>query len=195
MRDPGEMLMITVRRGLFASFVTIAAATTAVSSSPAAFGAGIQAFVEIKGQRQGQFKAESTQKDRANKWIDVLAFKAGESTTYDSSSGQASGRRKHDPVCFTKHWGAASPQIFTAVSSNEVLPEVQFDFVRTDGGQSVFETIKLTNAGIIQARQQLGVDGEAPGRTMDPFEEVCFTFQKIEITNVEAHTASQDNWM
>lgn len=186
--------MIRVHKGLF---VSIIAAATTVSSAPAAFGSSVAAFVEIKGQKQGQFRGESLQSSRAAKWMDVLSFKESVSVPVDSASGQATGRRKHDQVCFTKHWGAASPQIFNAVVTNEVLPEVQFEFTKPEanGQGNPFETVKLVNAVITQDRQQLGVEGEAPGHTTEYFEEVCFTYQKIEITNGDAHTTSQDSWM
>jgi type VI protein secretion system component Hcp len=58
----------------------------------------------------------------------------------------------------------------------------------------VFQTIKLTNAQIVEDRQRLGAENEVPGHTPEAFEEICFAYQRIEITNNEAHTVATDTW-
>jgi len=152
-------------------------------------------YVSIKGQKQGPLKGESVNAAR-KQWIDVLAFKSGVIVPTDGATGSPTGRRKHEPVCFTKPWGPASPQLFSSIVSNETLTEVNFEFVKADqsGRETVFQTIKLTNAQIVEDKQRLGAENEAPGHTPETFEEICFTYQRIDITNNEARTVASDSW-
>ena len=88
------------------------------------------------------------------------------------------------------------PQIFEAASTNETLALVEFDFPRTspDGKESVYETIKLTDATISSVKRYIGFPdaGEPP----DPrqLEDVSFSFSKIEITHSDGGTMFIDNW-
>jgi type VI secretion system secreted protein Hcp len=109
-----------------------------------------QAHISIKGKKQGQFKGEGIQDRRKDKWIPVLAIKMGVQSPRDVATGQASGKRQHQPVTITKEWGAASPQLWQALTSNEPLHSVEIQFTRTSGtgAEQVYETIKLTNAVI-----------------------------------------------
>ncbi|HEX8791274.1 MAG TPA: type VI secretion system tube protein TssD [Polyangiaceae bacterium] len=161
----------------------------------AALGA-TQGYVSIKGQKQGQFKGESMVTSRAAKWMDVLAFRSAVSVPMDAASGGVTGKRKHEPMCFTKHWGAATPQLLNSVVNNELLSEVDFEFVKTDaqGKESVFQTVKLLNAVIVDDRERLGSEAEVPGHTQETFEEVCFAYQRAEITNNDGRTTTVDSW-
>src|SRR5215472_464779 len=91
-----------------------------------------QAHVSIKGKKQGQFKGEGIQDKRKDKWIPVLSFAQEVVSPRDLATGQASGKRQWKPVKITKEWGAADPQIFAACVTNEVLPEVVFEFTKTN---------------------------------------------------------------
>jgi type VI secretion system secreted protein Hcp len=96
----------------------------------------------------------------------------------------------------TKEWGAASPQIFQAIATNESLPLVEFEFLRTDprGLETVIETVTLTNATVSGFKQYIGFPdpGEQPSNRQ--LEDVSFTFQKIEITSTEGKTTAVDDW-
>jgi type VI secretion system secreted protein Hcp len=108
------------------------------------------AYVSFKGNKQGQFKGESTQDKRKDKWIAVLSFQMGVQSPRDAGSGLASGKRQHQPVTITKEWGPASPQLWQALTSKETLESVEIQFTKTTGtgAEQVYETIKLTNAVI-----------------------------------------------
>jgi len=170
----------------------VLAASMTVSTSALA---AITGYVSIKGQKQGQFKGESTITSRSKLWIDVLEFKSGVVVPTDPTTGSATGRRKHDPVCFTKVWGPASPQFFSSAVSNETLTEVSFEFVRADvGKEMVFQTIKLTNAQIVEDRQRLSPSTEVGVHGSEVLEDICFDYQRIDITNNDGHTQATDTW-
>ena len=153
-----------------------------------------QAYISIKGTKQGQFKGESTNPQRRIKWIEILGFEFGVSDAYDSSSGQISGRRQHSPITVTKEWGAASPQIFAACATNEVLSEVGIevaDHSQPGGHEKVAPTINLTNAVIVARRPHVGPAARG-GRNLTDLD---FVFQMIRRTAIGSSKASKDSWV
>ncbi|MDQ6887627.1 MAG: type VI secretion system tube protein Hcp [Gemmatimonadota bacterium] len=160
-------------------------------------------YVTIEGTKQGKFKGESV-RDREKDKIAGLAFQYEVTSPRDLASGMASGKRQHKPIVFTKEWGAASPQLFQALTTNEVLKSVLFEFSRTNanGEEYVFQTIKLTNATVSAIKQySAGATAEgaaASKRSADAgrqLEDVSMTFQKIEMENRDGKTAAVDDWM
>ena len=130
------------------------------------------------------------------KWIPCSQFLLLLNAPRDASSGQATGRRQWSPIVVTKEWGAASPQILSAASTNEVLPLVEFEFLRSGptGVEQVFQTVTLTNATISTFKQYIGFPDAGEQSNPHPLEDVSFTFQKIEVTNNEGRTAASDEW-
>ena len=156
----------------------------------------IQIFATVTGAKQGAFKGEATQKGREGK-IPGVGFSYGLAIPRDAASGQATGKRMHRPVVFTKEWGASSPQFYAAAFSNELLSSVLFEFFATaaNGTQIVDHTIKLTNAIIVESDQSL-VLPQSGGPVIDSrdLHVISFTFQKIEITSLTGGTSAADNW-
>jgi type VI secretion system secreted protein Hcp len=116
-----------------------------------------EAYVSIKGTKQGQIKGEGTQGKRKDKWVPILSFHYSVQSPRDVATGLASGKREHKPIVITKEWGAASPQILQALTTNEVLSSVEIEFTKTDRGhETVYQTIKLTNASIVAFGPHVG---------------------------------------
>jgi type VI secretion system secreted protein Hcp len=147
-------------------------------------------YVSIVGRQQGKFQAEG---GRSGK-IEGLAFHYEVTSPRDPATGQASGRRQHSPVTFVKQWGAASPQLLTAAVNNELLNSVLFEFIQMNpnGEEEVFHTIKLTNASVASIKQD--VKGVAGGKDLQDLEEVSFTFQSMEMQNLDGKTMVADSW-
>jgi type VI secretion system Hcp family effector len=93
-----------------------------------------------------------------------------------------------------KTWGAASPQLFQAAVTNEVLDSVLFEFVETtpEGKEAVFQTLKLTNAFVASIKQD--VKSAPGGHELQDLEEVAIVFQSIEMENLNGKTVAVDNW-
>ena len=156
----------------------------------------IEAFVKIKGSKQGQFKGETTVKSAGAGAIPVLRFASNAQAPRDAATGQASGKRQWQPIRITKEWGAASPQLLTALATNEVLPTVAFEFWRTDksGKEELHYKITLQNATI----STIGAFFDRTGPTGAPFgghelEDVEFTFQSITVEDVAGKSTAGDN--
>src|SRR5438270_2420357 len=112
----------------------------------------IQLYVTVDAVKQGKFKGEGIDADKGR--IPGVGLEYEVNAPRDPFSGQASGKRQHKPVVFTKEWGVSSPQFFAALFTNEVLKSVLFEFVNPTGrGDEVDHTIKLTNASISDVRQ------------------------------------------
>lgn len=103
--------------------------------------------------------------------------------------GQASGKRQHGPIVVTKMVGTASPQIFQACTTNEVLKSVVVNLPGGEEGSGY--TIKLSNATVSEVKQYTEV---LNGQAM-VLEDVSFTFQKIEVQDPGTKTMATDDWM
>lgn len=164
---------------------------------------GYMFSVGIKGHNQGVFKGEGPPQSKLKDKILGLSFSYEVKSPRDAATGQASGKRQHSPIKIVKEWGAATPQIFQALTTNEVLPEVTLEFLRTNanGEEYVYYRIKLTNASVSNIRQfstdppEGGSSAKHQGAAgYKQMEEVSFTFQKIELENADAKIATQDDW-
>ena len=155
-------------------------------------------YVSIEGQKQGKFKGESP-RDTHKAKLPGVRFSYECVSPRDANTGQASGKRQHRPVTFTKEWGASSPQIFQALVTNEVLKTVLFEFVHTtpEGTEEVYHTVKLTNATVSGLQQFVGQSEEGSKGELyatRELETVSMTFQKIEIENKVGKTVAMDDW-
>jgi type VI secretion system secreted protein Hcp len=150
----------------------------------------VEIYIAVEGMKQGKFKGESPAKpfkDHSR----VLKFGYGVVSPRDVSTGQASGKRQHKPVVITREPGAASPQFFTALVTNEVLKSVVIQFVRgkvASGVSEVQQTVRLTNASISDFRQYVADNGRW-------LEDVAFIFQQIQIENKPGATMAVDSWV
>jgi len=95
-------------------------------------------------------------------------------------TGQASGKRKHSPIVITKEWGAASPQLFEALTANDLFGTVLVEFVETrrTGAEEVYQTISLTNAIVSGMRMLLAEPPPGEPAENRALEDVSFTFQR-----------------
>lgn len=107
-----------------------------------------QGYVSLTGTIQGKFKGGSP---HHHDGIEVLGFSFSVETPRDLNTGQASGKRQHNPIKIIKEIGAASPQILQACVTNEILQTVSFQFTEAtgDGKETVYPKIDLTNATIV----------------------------------------------
>jgi type VI secretion system secreted protein Hcp len=144
-------------------------------------------YVTANASKQGKLKGESTRQRNEDKQVG-LAFHYSVGSPRDAATGRTSGRRTHQPVSFVKKWGASSPQFFTALTTNESFKFVLFEFVSTNesGEEHVFHTIKLLNALVTEIEQYV-----EPGDT-GPLEKISFTFQQIELENIDGKTTATD---
>ena len=96
-----------------------------------------------------------------------LDFSYAVETPIDSNTGLPAGKRQHKPIVITKAaLGPASPQLFQALVTNEMLKTVMISFVQRDdkGVAVVYYTVRLTTAHLTSYRIYFGTPPAAPHR-------------------------------
>ena len=162
------------------------------------------AYLSVKGNRQGQFKGEAVEQDRKDKWMVVLSFAMDLEAPRDPHTRLPVGKREWKPLKIVKEWGAASPQALTACATNEGLSEVTIEFTKTNttGQEYLYQRVTLANATIAEIDRFTGYPG-APDNgpkhtswadTLE-LERWSFTFQKIEVVDLDANTTFNDDWL
>lgn len=164
---------------------TLAAVT---GSAKTQSGTPLELYLTVEGTKQGKFKGESLRnahKAKLPAWNLLHTI----TSPRDAATGQASGKRQHGPLTITKEWGAATPQIFQALVTNEVLKSVLIEHYYTtpEGVEELRGTIKLTNATISNVARSTDASGHL-------IEAVSFTYQRIELEDKPGKTAAMDDW-
>ena len=91
-----------------------------------------------------------------------------------------------DQPWFQKPFDKASAQLMAALTTNEDLETVKFEFVRTkDGKRSVSQTVTLTGAALASFDQDSNDDADV--------ETVSLTYASIQI-DAAGGTTAKDDW-
>src|SRR5579862_2028228 len=88
--------------------------------------AAIDAYMVIKGEKQGPVKGEGMS--------EKIAITSVSHDTVMASSGMASGRRQHGEITIRKEVDAASPKLMQAMNTHEGLVDVTIVFHGGSGG-------------------------------------------------------------
>lgn len=150
-------------------------------------------YVTIEAAKQGRLAGEIPDSTHEGK-LAGIGFSYEVTSPRGEAGGAATGRRHHGALTFTKEWGAASPQLFGALVTNETIRSALFEFVRTNevGEEHVFHTIKLTNATVSAIHQYVAAQDDAELENAE-LEDVALTFRGIEIENIEGGTTASDS--
>ena len=161
--------MRIVPRGRLFVLATVVAVLLPAVPAYAAF----DTFITIIGSRQGKFKG-----DAMSDQIKVV------SVTRDTPMAAAmpTGRRMHSTITITKEIDKASPMIFQALSTNEVLSEVVINFNGASGGPKTAQKIVLTDATILSVRKAGGN------------EIIALDYQAINVTWTDGGKTASDDW-
>jgi type VI secretion system secreted protein Hcp len=177
---------------LFASTVVLAFALSASSAD-----AALNAYMKIKtskGYMNGGVQTRGHENTMA-----VIATSHEIISPRDAASGMPTGKRQHKPITITKELDKASPLLYNALTRNEVLPEVELQFYRATPGstgmEAQFYTVKLTNATIASIRFVQPNTQLPETRQLPEYEEIAFTYQKIEWTINPGNVTAVDDWM
>ena len=160
----------------------------------------LNAYLKLKGQKQGEIKGSVTQKGRENK-IMVIAVSHEIVSPRDAASGLPTGKRMHKPFVITKELDKSSPLLYTALVTNENITEFELQFWRPStsagagaGIEKQNYTIRLTNANIADISFRMLNNKNPELSRYAEYEEVSFTYQKIEWTWVDGGIMSSDDW-
>ncbi len=160
----------------------------------------LNAYLKLKGQKQGAINGSVTQKGRENS-IMVIAVSHEIVSPRDAASGLPTGKRMHKPFVITKELDKSSPLLYNALVNNENVPEWKLDFwtpqikATTGVGSEVQHyTVELKNANIASVSFRM-LNNKNPELTRyAEYEEVAFTYQKIIWTWKDGGVTAEDDW-
>jgi type VI secretion system secreted protein Hcp len=160
----------------------------------------LNAYLSLVGQKQGAIKGSVTQKGRENK-IMVIAVSHEIISPRDAASGLPAGKRMHKPYVITKDLDKSSPLLYNVLVNNENITHFELQFwtpkisAATGAGQEFQHyTVKLTNAKIVDIKFFM-LNNKNPELTrFAEYEEIAFTYEKIEWTWVDGGITSMDEW-
>jgi type VI secretion system secreted protein Hcp len=148
------------------------------------------------GQKSGKIQGSVTQKGREGTSA-VIAMSHAVASPRDAVTGLPSGKRQHKALTVTKELDRASTALRQALTSNEILTTVDLLFYRADrtiGSEVQYFTIRLTNATIAAIEMAMPNNKHADLTSLETFEDVSFTYQKIEWTWLENNAMAADDW-
>jgi type VI secretion system secreted protein Hcp len=160
----------------------------------------LNAYLKLKGQKQGEIKGSVTQKGREGR-IMVIAVSHEIVSPRDSASGQATGKRQHKPFVITKEIDKSTPLLYNALVNNENITAWELKFFTPQlqmaggaGAEVNNYTVKLTNAHIVDIKSVMLNNKNPELVRYAVYEEIAFTYQKIEWTWVDGGITAMDDW-
>jgi type VI secretion system secreted protein Hcp len=160
----------------------------------------LNAYLKLKGQKQGEIKGSVTQKGREGK-IAVIAVSHEIISPRDAASGLPTGKRMHKPFVITKELDKSTPLLFNVLVNNENLPEWELQFWTPQlsattgrGVETQHYTVKLTNANIASIAFRMPNNKHPDLMKFAEYEEIAFTYQKIEWVWVDGGITAMDDW-
>jgi type VI secretion system secreted protein Hcp len=163
----------------------------------------LNAYLILKGAKQGQINGGVTQKGHENT-IEVHSFTDEIISPRDATTGLPTGKRQHEPIVIVKVLDKSTPLLWQALVSNENLTQFVLQVYAqqpTEGGvnagagaEVMIYTISLTNATISSIRQYMADNEIATNASLPVREEISFTYQKITWTWTQGGITATDDW-
>jgi type VI secretion system secreted protein Hcp len=157
----------------------------------------IIAYLALTAAKQGVIKGGATAKGREGT-IAVTAIAHEITTPIDQVTGAATGKRKHEPITITMLIDRATPQLYQAAVTNEILTVAKIGFWRPaadgSGTEVQYFTITLTNALIVNVTLNAHESHDPASAKGFEYEAVQFTYQKIEWTWNDGGITATDSW-
>lgn len=164
----------------------------------------IPAYLILEGSKQGAITAGSSslqsigngyQEGHENKIL-VQSFAHQVIVPRDPQSGQPTGQRVHKPLMITKFFDKATPLIYQALVTGELLNHCHLAFYRTatTGGAEHYFSIELTDALIVDVQSRMPNCQDPATSHFTQLEDVYFTYRKIVWTHEISGTSGSDDW-
>ncbi|WP_338490531.1 Hcp family type VI secretion system effector [Pseudomonas trivialis] len=114
----------------------------------------------------------------------------------DPQSGQTSGQRAHKPLTFTSALNKASPRLYQALATGEMLPTVEVKWFRTsgDGKQEHFFTTRLEDATVVDIHTVLPHAQNSSNENYTQLIKTSLGYRKVSWTHVVAGTEASEDW-
>ena len=156
----------------------------------------LNAYLRIKGEKQGEIKGSVTQRGHEG-WIMVIGASHSLESPRDASSGLPTGTRVHEPFVIIKELDQSTPLLYNMLVNGENISEWELQFWRpgATGTEANHYTVKLTDANIANIDFKMP-DNKDPNLSQRvEYEEISFTYQKIQWTWNEGGITASDDWI
>jgi len=152
--------------------------------SDSIFGVSTGINMNVEGTNQNVIEGGCTIEGREDTIL-VVGFEHDIIINYDLPSGLPSGQRVHHPFVVLKYIDNATPKLFQALVTGELLSSVVIRFYRKNASGTEFHyyTLEFENARIVQ------IQSSSPN-----FEKISFLYEKIIWTFEDGHISSEDSW-
>ena len=155
----------------------------------------IAAYGYFEGEKSGKIKGSVTQKGREESIL-VIATSHEIVSPRDPASGLPTGKRMHKPFVITKEVDKSSPLLYNLLVNNENIKkwELRYWEPSPTGQERQHYTVKLTNANIASIHFKMANVKNVELAKYKEYEEVAFTYQKIEWTWEQGGITADDDW-
>jgi type VI secretion system secreted protein Hcp len=155
----------------------------------------LAAYLSLTAERHGPILGSVTQKGREGKIL-VIATRHEVVAPRDPQSGLPTGQRMHKPFIVTKELDRASPLLYSVLCANENIPEARLDYwtATPTGQEKQHFTVRFTNANISSIVFKMPNIGTPKLARLVEYEEISFTYQKIEWTWNDGGITAADDW-
>lgn len=155
----------------------------------------LSSYLILKGQKQGQIKGGVVQKGREDQ-IEVNAVDHQVNRSFDPASGEPASTNQHQPFVITKDVDKASPLLYQALVSGELLTQFVLNFwtAGSTGAEVQYYTIELTNARIVGIKNEMPNNNYPDLVHFNTREKIAFTYEKITWTLKAGGITASADW-
>ena len=155
----------------------------------------LNAYLTILAEKQGPIRGSVTHKGREGKIL-VFAVMHEIVCPRDPASGRPTGKRVHKPFIVTKELDRSTPLLYSVLTNNENIKawELQFWQPSPAGVERQHFTVRLTNAHMSSIHFRMANTRSARAARLPEYEEIAFTYQKIEWTWTDGGLSTEDDW-
>jgi type VI secretion system secreted protein Hcp len=155
----------------------------------------LNAYLTVLAEKQGQILGSVTQKGREGKIL-VSALTHEIVCPRDPASGRPTGKRMHKPFIVTKELDRSTPLLYSVLTNNENIKqwELQLWQPSPTGVERQHFTVRLTNANISSIHFRMPNNRSSKLARFPEYEEIAFTYQKIEWIWTDGGISSEDDW-
>jgi type VI secretion system secreted protein Hcp len=190
-------LINTIGGQPYANSQRVKLAGAGIDSGERKYKVAFNAYLTLKGQRQGEIHGPVTLPGRENT-IAVLSFAHQIVSPRDPASGLPIGKRQHQQLQILKEVDKTSPLVWNVLVSNEDLIDWALQFweipAEAGGAEKPVYTIRLTNASIASIRESMNDTQNLVAGGFPLPEAISFTYQKIEWIWADGEITAEDSW-
>ncbi len=161
-------------------------------------------YMSIEGSTQGNITEGATTPESVGNIYQnghedeaiVKAFTHNINIPRNTTTGQPTGQRTHNPLVVTKLIDKSSPLLYNALTKGETLKKVELKWYRTSyaGKPEHYYSMILEDAVITNMDASMESQENTSAGQVMPQEVVSFSYRKISWRHETASTSGEDDW-